>query len=542
MAPAADRSTRWFVILLLLVAFWTFNGLGVPSVERTQEARVLEVARQMNAAYDAGGGWDAYLIPHLNGGLRLQKPPITYWLAAGSYRLFGEANEWTGRFPFALIYVALGATTFCAGRWLFGARTGLIAAAGVLGSLMAVRFALLAETDAISVLFTTWATIALWRGLGGFSSRASTAPRPSFAHAAIWFHLGCAAVGVAALAKGPSAIFPVFFLFVLAVLRRDGKSIGRFFACGAPLTVALVAAPWYTYVIHKVGYETFRFELDVAIEGRGHRGTFLAYFGYLVGDSVPFAIFTLLGIGVSAACLLRRRVRPCDPRLIGLAVWVWTILVPLCLIGQKQRHYLLPIVPPLMLLTGWCLDRGLRARETSSLAARIRIGLWLSAALAAVAAIAVGVISRQAHGAVSGVDGMLIGVLLVLAIAIAWPLLRRPKLALTRAALALVMVAPLVMLLADLFWEPTVRRSNSRATAFEIREQFGPRPIEFLPPDDLPLQFSFRTHVHVNNDRPPLIVQSTRAASPDPLPDGVVELARYPSGDDDIVRVGERRP
>src|SRR6476646_4061631 len=73
----------WIAAGALLVAL-----LPMASVDRAQEARVLEVAREMVQMASTR----AWLIPHLNGELRLQKPPLAYWLAAGSFEIFGVST------------------------------------------------------------------------------------------------------------------------------------------------------------------------------------------------------------------------------------------------------------------------------------------------------------------------------------------------------------------------------------------------------------------------------------------------------------------
>src|SRR5947209_20225411 len=92
--PAERRSPRppramllcWLIAGALLLAF-----VGGPEVTRTQEARVLETAREM-----LGGGWREWLVPHINGKVRLEKPPLAYWLAAGGFKWFG-VSERAGR-------------------------------------------------------------------------------------------------------------------------------------------------------------------------------------------------------------------------------------------------------------------------------------------------------------------------------------------------------------------------------------------------------------------------------------------------------------
>lgn len=78
-----DTARRWGAPLL--VVLWVAAGAlfiwgqGAIPLERTQEARVVEVAREM-----LGQSFDGWMIPHANGVERLQKPPLAYWLAAAS--------------------------------------------------------------------------------------------------------------------------------------------------------------------------------------------------------------------------------------------------------------------------------------------------------------------------------------------------------------------------------------------------------------------------------------------------------------------------
>src|SRR5678815_1710535 len=74
----------------LPLLLWLLSGPLVPAlifggpIERAQEARVLETAREM-----VGAGWKNWLVPHRNGQVRLRKPPLAYWAAAASFQIFG---------------------------------------------------------------------------------------------------------------------------------------------------------------------------------------------------------------------------------------------------------------------------------------------------------------------------------------------------------------------------------------------------------------------------------------------------------------------
>ncbi|HEY7119338.1 MAG TPA: glycosyltransferase family 39 protein, partial [Tepidisphaeraceae bacterium] len=123
-SPAMDMPRSivllcWALALPLLLA-----GLGTPVVQRTQEARVLETAREM---YDSRDRRD-WMIPHLNGNVRLEKPPLAYWLAAASFKLLG-VGEFAGRLPFVLAgWLTLG-VVYALGASLIDRRFALLAAA-----------------------------------------------------------------------------------------------------------------------------------------------------------------------------------------------------------------------------------------------------------------------------------------------------------------------------------------------------------------------------------------------------------------------------
>src|ERR1700733_3324408 len=96
-APTTPAQTNAMQSISALLGLWLVGGvllltaIGAPPVSRTQEARVLETARQM-----LGAGPHGWLIPMLNGHPRLEKPPLCYWMAAIAYKIAG-VSETVGR-------------------------------------------------------------------------------------------------------------------------------------------------------------------------------------------------------------------------------------------------------------------------------------------------------------------------------------------------------------------------------------------------------------------------------------------------------------
>jgi 4-amino-4-deoxy-L-arabinose transferase-like glycosyltransferase len=309
---------RLLLALGALVLMLTF--LGRPPVSRTQEARVLQTAREM-----LGGDW---IIPHLNGELRLEKPPLAYWLAAGAFKI-GGVNEFAGRLPFALAgWLTLLVTCF-AGRWLAGKRMGLVAAAILAGMWIFARHARLAETDILATLFVTSAIACIWRGRHALSG---------------------VMIGAAMMAKGLPAAFAVVFLFAFAAAERDWQLLWRWTRSGAPLIALAIGTPWFIYTAATVSADKFALEARKGLFGLQHAASFLQYFPQLLLATLPWTIAAIAGI-----VLALRRWKD-DAHARGMILWFASIFIPLLLAGQRQFHYLLPAMPPLALLCAWFIE------------------------------------------------------------------------------------------------------------------------------------------------------------------------------------------
>lgn len=254
-------------------------------------------------------------------------------------------------------WLTLG-VVFWATAWLFDRRAGFFAALALLASFLFARFFRLAETDPLSALFTTAATFFLWRGMEqpgvrgpGSGIRNPNPESRSPSHAPLWFHAGAAMLGLALLAKGPQVLFVVLFIIAYAALRRKWDRLWAMVRCGAPLTFLVVGLPWWAYVYFTRGAARWRSEVEIAAEGKDHPAAFYVYIPYILYGVAPWCAFVVGGVVESARRIGR------DWRHLGLLLWAATILVPLCLIGNKQIHYLIPLMMPLMIITGWLIGQ-----------------------------------------------------------------------------------------------------------------------------------------------------------------------------------------
>src|SRR5690349_5604999 len=150
---AVSRAWRVLILAGLAVAVFVLFIDG-PDIVTSHEARVAQPARQMAAS---GWPWAAqtvavpqvrlisgtmrliadtekppinvnpWLVPVLNGQVRLQKPPLPYWCAAALFRCFGF-REWSVRLIPALMGAIATFFIYDLGRRLFGGHIGWCAA------------------------------------------------------------------------------------------------------------------------------------------------------------------------------------------------------------------------------------------------------------------------------------------------------------------------------------------------------------------------------------------------------------------------------
>ncbi len=88
--------------LALIVSFWAIlqiGGLFSPGLLDDVDSIYIQIAREMLQRHD-------FVTPTIDGVRFFDKPPLLYWMAAGSMRLFG-IHDWAARLPLALGVLAL---------------------------------------------------------------------------------------------------------------------------------------------------------------------------------------------------------------------------------------------------------------------------------------------------------------------------------------------------------------------------------------------------------------------------------------------------
>ncbi len=376
--PAVPRFRRPTAILLALFAvllgwilFLRWPTLGVP-LWNVDEAIHAAVARTL-----------------LDGGVLYrdavdQRTPLTYYVVAAIFGVFGENNLWAVR---AAVAAMVAATAL--GLFLLGRRSHRPAAGGWAALVFcALTTNLLYSADNFSsstewfvILFTTWGTWWFWR----------TLDRTDFIAPAITGGL----FGLAVLSKQPALLdlaAPLLTLGYLAATgRKDGHAAFRAVAgiLLGFLAVNAVSCAWFALhgafgdmVFYTCTYNLLYYGADVT------------GFDRLAMALVPFARLAtayplvLIALGVGAGGLLVRvlQLRPSPEETAGqpwaflLLAWNATSLAAAAASGRPFEHYYVQCLPAFALAAGWMLAgagalvRRLWAREHRTPGATLALG------------------------------------------------------------------------------------------------------------------------------------------------------------------------
>jgi len=320
------RNKRVLCLLAILILSWFFFffNLGGYSLKEPDEGRYAEIPREM---VEQGN----YVVPHLNYVRYFEKPPLSYWVTALSFKIFG-ANEWSFRVPNALIALLCIVVTYLfAARW-FSIETALLSALMLMSSF---SFIALAHIVTIDMLFSSLLFTSLLCFLGFYRDK-----RPLF------LYLFFSTSALATLAKGPVALILLGVTIVLFLLTEKKISFLKEMASvKAILLFMLIAAPWFVAISirEKEFFHFFFIDQHILrfLTTKHRRSGPLYYFiPVLFGGLFPWSAF-----------LPRALIRLWHTKELRL-FFIWSVVVFafFSLSGSKLPPYILPIFPALCII------------------------------------------------------------------------------------------------------------------------------------------------------------------------------------------------
>ncbi|HUM03662.1 MAG TPA: phospholipid carrier-dependent glycosyltransferase [Thermoanaerobaculia bacterium] len=402
MNELSARGNRGLLILLALTLLLTGLQLEKTPFFEPDEGRYAEIPREMLATGE-------FITPHLNGGLYFEKPPLLYWLVAGSMALFGE-NEWAARLPgmLATIGMVLMAAVFAGRRW--GTRTGLLAGLVTGSSALVFALARITLTDPLLSFVLTGAVFAF----AAFAEAEQEGNSRRARRALYGLHVACAA---AVLAKGLiGVVLPGGAILVFLALSGRWRLLPKLFAPGPLLVFLLIAVPWHVEMARRnPGFLDFYFgdQHFRRFFTKAHRrqGSLFYFVGVLIAGFLPWTGFFGRFRETFPGKLSAFRDRATESFL-----WIWALLVFLFFTVSQSK--LIPYVEPIWASLGVLLAVGIekaRQRGTDFKAERLLTALLLAALFLAGIYFGIG----KGHLAAWGQERLGLAVLSVLLAAVA---------------------------------------------------------------------------------------------------------------------------
>jgi 4-amino-4-deoxy-L-arabinose transferase-like glycosyltransferase len=306
-----------------------------------------EVAREMLV----GGDW---VTLHANGIRYLEKAPLLYWMAAGSFRLFG-IHDWSARLPLVLGVLVLIGSVFFIGKHMFSLDAGFYAALAsgfAFGPYIFTRFLI------PDILVSLWFILSL-----GFFLLTFESPKPPS-----WVCWGFAAsCALNVLTKGLiGLVFPAAVIGVYLLATGQLRHLTKMRIISSALLFLALSAPWHIlaglrnptqggvrgfFWFYFVNEHFLRY-VNKRIPRDYDTVPLLLFWGLLIVWLFPWSTF------LPAALRDVRLFRPGewatsrDGRAASVFLLGALFVVLFFSFSSRQEYYVLPALPPLALLIG----------------------------------------------------------------------------------------------------------------------------------------------------------------------------------------------
>lgn len=216
-----------YISVILIAVFRLLLTATIPLLDKT-EARYAEIARIMQET-------NQWVVPQIDYGVPFwAKPPLSTWMSAASYVIFG-VNEFAARFPSFLLSVLL---LVIAGK--MAKKSGV--SFYLPGFILLTMPEFLVHTGVVSTdtdleFCVAIMMISFWKTM---NSEKKT----------YWNYLFFVALGLGLLAKGPLIMvltFPPLFLWCCLDTRRFRELFSKFSVITGILITAIIGIPWYYF-------------------------------------------------------------------------------------------------------------------------------------------------------------------------------------------------------------------------------------------------------------------------------------------------------
>lgn len=271
-------------------------------------------------------------------------PPLAIWILAILFHLFGS-SVYVAKLMNTLSLFGVLFFTYKIGKTLKNEVTGLLAAVALIFTPHIIQLSGRIKLDMPLIFFST---LAIYTAL-----KATTDSRK-------YYWVFGVATGAAILTKGVVGFAPLAVVFVsLVILRRWGDIFSLHFI-GSLFALVIIPFSWVLAVISKLGTSPFvhywrDHVLNAAVLGKGEANLpgFWYFSKIVLTHGIPWTLIALIGIYF----LVRRWSKVGIDNTIFLVSWVVIIYLGYSIPKFKYAYYILPIYPPLAILSAITLSK-----------------------------------------------------------------------------------------------------------------------------------------------------------------------------------------
>ncbi len=346
-------------LISLAVAFYYifFHNIGTYPLMDVDETRYVAMSRDMFLSKN-------YLTLYLNGQYFFEKPPLYFWQECLSFTIFGKINEWTARFPVALLGFVFSFVVYFLLRLRINRKFAILTSLIMATSL---EFIMLSKYAILDIVLTFYIGLALVCYCSVYFCREKNKKYYWWA-----FYLFS---GLAVMAKGiPGIAIPFGTVFFTSIAARKFKEVFKpINIIPGILIFSLIVLPWHIYMLKEYNPQFFneyivkhhlhRF-LNTQNNEIGRKHSVYYYFAVILWGFIPW-IFSLISVGIEKIINWSKQQYVEKARnfnfdtldnihKILFLAWITTVWIILffSLSTTKLATYILPVYFPLSIIAG----------------------------------------------------------------------------------------------------------------------------------------------------------------------------------------------
>jgi 4-amino-4-deoxy-L-arabinose transferase-like glycosyltransferase len=274
----------------------------------------------------------------------LDKPPLLFWLAALSFKLFGVSTV-AYKAPSLLMTLLGFYATFRLGKLFYGKNIGLLAAILLSSCQAYIYFTNDVRTDAN---LAAAVVLALWQIMEWLQTK-----KPSY------FFGACLGIALAMLAKGPIGLMvPLCAVVSYCLARREPRMLLKWYWYAGLALVLLLLAPMLWGLYRQFGTHGLVFYFWTQsfgrITGQSSWRDSSGYFYFVhtfLWAFLPWMLLACYGMGVQIAQIVKRKAGPGDEKEIVLLGGILLPFIALSCSHYKLPHYIFVVFPFVAIMT-----------------------------------------------------------------------------------------------------------------------------------------------------------------------------------------------